>query len=56
MTLKKAIHRTQKNRDDIEEQIPEDKTVPTVTLWWALYSGVVTIGLVSALLARFLGY
>ena len=54
--IEKAIHRTQKNRDDIKEQIPEDKTIPTPTLWWALYSSVVTVGLVSALLARFLGY
>ena len=54
--IEKAIHRTQKNRDDIKEQIPEDKRIPTATLWWALYSGVVTVGLVLALLARFLGY
>jgi len=54
--IEKAVYRTQKNRDDIEEQIPKDMTVPTPTLWWALYSGLVTIGLVSALLARFLGY
>ena len=53
--LEKAMYRVQKNYDDIERQIPADKEVPTCNLWWAIYSGLVTVGLVTALVARFLG-
>jgi len=53
--IEKAIYRVQRNRDDIEEQIPPDRQVATANLWWAIYSGLVTVGLVTALVARFLG-
>ena len=44
-----------KNIDDIDSQIPPDKEVPTSNLWWAIYSGIVTVGLVTLSAARFLG-
>lgn len=53
--IEKAIYRVQRNRDDIEEQIPPDRQVATANLWWAIYSGLITVGLVTALVARFLG-
>jgi len=53
--IEKAVYRVQRNRDDIEEQIPPDKQVFTANLWWAIYSGLVTVGLVTTLVARFLG-
>ena len=53
--VEKAIFRARKNFDDIAEQIPPDKKVATSNLYWAIYSGLVTVGLVTALVARFLG-
>ena len=53
--VEKALYRVRKNIDDIERQIPPDKKVPTSNLWWAIYSGLVTVGLVTTLVARFLG-
>jgi len=53
--IEEAVYRVQRNRDDIEEQIPPDKQVATANLWWAIYSGLVTVGLVTTLVARFLG-
>jgi len=53
--VEKAIYRARKNFDDIQLQIPPDKEVPTSNLWWAIYSGLVTVGLVTTLVARFLG-
>ena len=53
--IEKAVYLVQRNRDDIEEQIPPDKQVVTANLWWAIYSGLVTVGLVTTLVARFLG-
>ena len=53
--IEKALYRVKKNFDDIERQIPQDKVVPSSNLWWGIYSGFVTVGLVTALVARFLG-
>ena len=53
--VEKALYRVKRNFDDIEKQIPPDKTVPTSNLWWAIYSGLITVGLATALVARFLG-
>lgn len=53
--IEKALYRVKRNFDDIEKQIPLDKTVPSSNLWWAIYSGLVTVGLATALVARFLG-
>ena len=53
--IEKALYRVKKNFDDIELQIPPDKTVFTSNLCCAIYSGLVTVGLVTALVARFLG-
>ena len=53
--IEKALHRVKKNFDDIEKQIPSDKTVPNSNLWWAIYSSLITVGLVTSLVARFLG-
>lgn len=53
--VEKALYRVRKNIDDIERQIPQDKVVPSSSLWWAIYSGLVTVGLVTTLVARFLG-
>ncbi len=53
--VEKALYRVRKNIDDIERQIPQDKVVPSSNLWWGIYSGLVTVGLVTALVARFLG-
>lgn len=53
--IEKALYRVTRNFDDIEKQIPPDKTVPSSNLWWAIYSGLITVGLATALVARFLG-
>lgn len=53
--LEKAIYRVQKNRDDIYEQIPPDREVPTSNLYWSAYSIVITAGFLTLLVARFLG-
>lgn len=53
--VEKALYRVRKNIDDIDSQIPPDKQVVTANLWWAIYSGLVTVGLVTTLVARFLG-
>jgi len=53
--IEKALYRVKRNFDDIEKQIPLDKTVPSSNLWWAIYSGLVTVGLATVLVARFLG-